>query len=88
MRYRRVFLGVLHKSCTEGRAANMIANQPEAVDGVDKSHEAGRVLACQGLSERKQPVRSTKGHFLVIDAHTKIGVSDSTEQSPARPRAS
>ena len=31
MRYRRVFLGVLHKSCTEGRAANMIANQPKAV---------------------------------------------------------
>jgi hypothetical protein len=79
----------------------MIANQAEAVDDVDKSHEAGmvlshnnfpcvytfRTLACQRLSERKQPVRSRKRQFLVIDAPPKIGVSDSTEQSPARPRA-
>ena len=77
----------------------MIANQPEAVDDVYKSHEADmvlsrngfpcvdtfRALACQGLSERKQPARSRKGQLLVIDA-PKIGVSDSTEQSPARPR--
>jgi len=57
------------ESCTslarKGARANMIANQPEAVDDVDKSHAAGmvlprnsfpcvdtfRTLACQGLSE-------------------------------------